>query len=183
MTMTLKHAPHFHSKNSIFCCKFTNHTILPSSITPALSNTTPNLSMIAELFPIEPRNIMLGINDDAASASSINLEWNLRTNQVTEVSDSSTKNLGNEFFAINNLVEVQTLQHAISLEKAFAILDSNRQDEDQHFVEGINVDKDALINQVDTRNNITIEFNVNLNNNNIENALNIVNIVYYVIEQ
>ena len=56
--------------------------------------------------------------------------------------DSLLNNLGDENIVINNPVETQTFQHGKILENTFAIIHSNRQDEDQYFVEAKNVDKD-----------------------------------------
>ena len=77
--------------------------------------------------------------------------------------------------ATNNLVEVPHSKHAISLENTFSILDSNRQHEDQHLVKVSNVDDDRLIYQTDASNGIATEFNVNLRNRSMDNALEIVN--------
>ena len=62
---------------------------------PRIGKTPPSQSMITQLFPIHPINVMVGINNDATSAPNISMVRNLITNQVKEVSDSLPKNLGN----------------------------------------------------------------------------------------
>ena len=145
MTITLKHAPHFHSQNSLFFLKLTKHTILPSPKKPALRSTPAKWSMITQLFLTQPRIIVLRINNDLASSSNISTTQNLINNQVSEAPDSLSGNLENESTVIDNLVEAQALQHSTSFEIIFAILDSNPKDEYQHFVEESNNDKDELI--------------------------------------
>ena len=89
--------------------------------------------------------------------------------------DSLLNNLGDENIVINNPVETQTFQHGKILENTFAIIHSNRQDEDQYFVEAKNVDKDWFINQIETKNNVTIAVYINLNFNDIESTLDLGN--------
>ena len=143
--MTPKHAPHFHSQNSLFCLTLTEHAILPSQTILALRSTPANWSMITQLFLTQPRSIVLRINNDLASASNISTEQSLINNQVSEAPGSLPGNLDNESAVIDNLVEVQALKHSTSFEITFAILDSNSQDEYQHLVEVSNNDKDELI--------------------------------------
>ena len=65
--------------------------------------------MITKSFPTQPRNFALLMNNDTNSASNINVEQNLMTNQVAEVPDSSSKNLGDEHVVTNNPSEEKTL--------------------------------------------------------------------------
>ena len=60
--------------------------MLPPAITYDSSNTPPNWSMIAELFPTQERNARQRINDDAAYASSIIIEQDVLNNQAAEAS-------------------------------------------------------------------------------------------------
>ena len=53
----------------------------------------------------------------------------LITNQVVEMCNLLPNNLGNDFFSINNPVEVQAFQHRMSIENALVLLDSDRKDE------------------------------------------------------
>ena len=81
--MSPKHIPHFHSQNRALCRKFTKHAMLSSPMIPVLRNTPPNRLMITELFRIQLKNVILGINNDAASTSKISIERNLATNKGT----------------------------------------------------------------------------------------------------
>ena len=96
LTMSPKNAPHFYLQYRFFCITLTKDTMFPSLITSSLNNTLPNRSIITKLLPTQPRNVMLGINNDMTSAQNINMERNSITNQVVEVLGSFTNNLSNE---------------------------------------------------------------------------------------
>ena len=93
--------------------------------------------------------------------------------QVTEVPESSSNNLGDENVTTHNGVETQPSQCETNTDNAFAILDSNRQHDDQKLVEVNNVDNDRLINQTDFFNNVSTEVNANQNHNNIDSTLHL----------